>query len=766
MKIIVFLLFVYCTGTLQAQYRYSVDLNNVKDDKLSISLTTPVVKSKEILFRFPKILPGTYMISDFGRFIQNFKALDNAGRSLPVARIDSNSWKISNANRLHRITYDIEDTWDTEKPNEIYSMAGTNIETNKNFVLNTPGFFGYLEGMRNTSFIISITKPAGFYGSTALVPLETSSTNDVFSVKNIDELYDSPIMYNIPDTTTINVNGSQVLISVYSPTKKLQSSFIAQNLNQLLQATAKYLGGRIPVKKYAFIFYFNGEQKPFKVPGAWEHNYSSFYSLPEIPQQQFISQIVDIAGHEFFHIITPLNVGSKEVKVFNFNEPVLSQHLWLYEGSTEYVSDHVQVKYGLNTVPEFLAKLSGKIQNSKKLYNDSLAFTQLSKHSASKHKDQYGNVYEKGALIAACLDLYLLHLSDGTYDLNKLKQELSILYGKEKYFNDNELFDVITKLTFPEIRQFFSKYVEGNTPLPYEEFLSYAGFNYVPQKSTSELTMGSIVPAGNQQGNIYIHGSSKMNDFGKKMGYKLEDELVSINKVPISAKNFTDVLTNIKNTLAEGDVLTVVVLRKNEKGEKETITLSAPAEKITTVKNHVIEFMPQLSAKQGMVRNAWLTYGERFVSPPAKYTDVNDIPSIVLSMYTVISGPAGKRDWEKFRSLFNPQAKMAAMASLPNGSGYYATMTPEDYIKNNGAFFEKTGFFEESLGQKVYQYGNLATVLSPYQFRLSRDGKIEKRGVNYIQLAKENGRWWITNLSWQEETPENPIPAELLNRKN
>ena len=342
----------------------------------------------------------------------------------------------------------------------------------------------------------------------------------MFELEDLDHLYDSPIMFSIPDTTTVQLGRTEVLIAVYSPKKSVQSKFIAQLMANILQATTKYLGGKLPVDKYAFIFYFNGEQRPFTTPGALEHNYSSFYSLPEAPQQMLAPVIMDIAAHEFFHVVTPLTISSREVKEFNFAEAKMSKHLWLYEGTTEYASDHVQVKYGLNTVNQFLDKLSGKIKNSKDSYDDKIPFTELSKQSAGKYQKQFPNVYEKGALIAACLDLYLLHLSAGTYDLVKLKHDLSVRFGKRAAFKDDELFDVITEMTYPEVRDFFRKYVESNEPIPFEYFFGLAGIRYSPVYTRSDYTLGSVSIGITEDGKVNVADISKLDEFGKKIGYK------------------------------------------------------------------------------------------------------------------------------------------------------------------------------------------------------------------------------------------------------
>ncbi len=653
---------------LQAQtsYNYSLNLTEVKDDKLNVTLVTPKVSTSEITFYMPKIVPGTYRNSDFGKFVSNLKAYDGKGKALQVKQTSENSWQIKKANTLAKIMYDVEDTWDSKIKHEVYSMAGTNFEPNKNFVLNTCGIFGYLEGKKNIPFQLNITKPEGFYGSTGLIPLRSSNTVDVYQTQNADHLYDSPIMFCIPDTTSIKVGNASVLISVYSPNKLATSAVIAKHLETLLQATNSHLGGKLPVDKYAFIYYFNGEQAPFATSGAWEHSYSSFYSLKEEPQETAIAQWVDVSSHEFFHIVTPLTISSKEVKQFDFNNPVMSRHLWLYEGSTEYDSHLVQVRAGMNTPKEFLQKLAQKISYSRNYFKDNLPFTELSQESAGKWQDQYGNVYLKGALISACLDVYLLKLSGGQYSLNNLKHDLGIKYGKDKYFNDNQLFDTIASITFPEVRQFFADYVEGDKAIPYEVFFGYAGLKILP-------------PAA------------------------------------------------------------------DDKTKSVSIILDANA-----------------NAEQISIRNAWLNtnHPNPAINTAAK-DDVSSIDQLLNTLYEVISGPAGERDWKRFESLFYPGAQMGAIRQ--NGqSGKLNKFNPADYVASNKDAFKQYAFIEKELSRTVNDFGNIAQVFSTYEYTLATKQPSSKRGINSLQLIKEGERWWILSLIWNEENKDIVIPSKYL----
>lgn len=476
------LLHIFSDLLLAQGYRYAVDLKNIQEDKLSVTLLTPTLTEKKAVFALPKIIPGTYSISDYGKFVSDLAAYDKKGKKLPVKQLNVNQWEIKKAKRLNKITYVVEDIFDTTIPHEIYPMAATNIEE-QNIVIHSPGIFGYLEGENKLPFELTFEKPVNFHASSSSVPVASSADEDVFKMEHLDELYDTPIMYGIADTASIQVGNCEVLVSVYSPNQLMRASEIAEWLADLLKGARKYLGGKLPADRYAFLYYFKDPtvEQSFQpgLGGALEHTTSSFYYLPELPAEKLKDLVVDVSSHEFFHIITPLNIASKEVKEFNYDEAVLSKHLWLYEGTTEYTAHHVQVKNGLNTVQQFLGKLSDKIVDSKESYDDSLSFTQLSAYAASTHADQYGNVYQKGALIAACLDIYLLHLSEGGYGLKNLTHDLGIRFGKERYFNDDELFDEIEKLTYPEIKKFLIKHVQEGEPIPYEQYFGLAGIKYL-----------------------------------------------------------------------------------------------------------------------------------------------------------------------------------------------------------------------------------------------------------------------------------------------
>lgn len=146
-------------------------------------------------------------------------------------------------------------------------------------------------------------------------------------------------------------------------------------------------------------------------------------------------------------------------------------------------------------------------------------------------------------------------------------------------------------------------------------------------------------------------------------------------------------------------------------------------------------------------------------------SDVGSISGIVQAVYEVISGDAGqKRDWDRFRSLFHPQARMIPTGRNPNTGAFGAkAITPEDYVKGTGPYLEKEGFHEIEIGRTEQVYGNIAHVFSAYEGRHKLSDKEPfLRGINSFQLLNDGKRWWVLSIFWQQETPDNPIPKEYL----
>ena len=146
--------------------------------------------------------------------------------------------------------------------------------------------------------------------------------------------------------------------------------------------------------------------------------------------------------------------------------------------------------------------------------------------------------------------------------------------------------------------------------------------------------------------------------------------------------------------------------------------------------------------------------------------DVSSIDSIIAALYAVISGRAGeKRDWDRFRGLFAPGARLIPTGRRPDGTQGMRTLTPEDYATTIGPNLERRGFFEREIGRRTEQFGGIAHVFSTYDSKaLPTDTVPFARGINSIQLMNDGKRWWVVTIFWDSERKDNPLPSKYLGR--
>ncbi len=150
--------------------------------------------------------------------------------------------------------------------------------------------------------------------------------------------------------------------------------------------------------------------------------------------------------------------------------------------------------------------------------------------------------------------------------------------------------------------------------------------------------------------------------------------------------------------------------------------------------------------------------------PAPKAGDVNSIAAIMHAAYAAISGPAGARDWGRFRSLFLPQARFTEVGKNPDGSTFIISWSEEEFIRDAGAVFAKEPFYENAIVNLPQSYGGMTQVFSSYESKRTPDGKAFERGINSFQLLHDGKRWWILSIFWDSERPDNPLPAKMAGK--
>ena len=160
---------------------------------------------------------------------------------------------------------------------------------------------------------------------------------------------------------------------------------------------------------------------------------------------------------------------------------------------------------------------------------------------------------------------------------------------------------------------------------------------------------------------------------------------------------------------------------------------------------------PQTSAEQSV--NA---------ASQARPGDVDTLEHILAALYDAISGRPGPRDWNRVRSLFAPGARLIPTFRDPNGKVGVRNLSVDEYMQRSQPFFDKEGFFETPVANRIEQWDRIAHVWSTYESRHAKGEKPFARGINSFQLLNDGQRWWVVTIYWEGEEPAHPLPDKYL----
>lgn len=458
---------------------YEVDLNDRADDLFKVTLAVEGLGPANAVYQFAATAPGTYQVMNIGRFVRSFEARDARGALVPTEQLSVNQWRLSAPARVRTIRYTIAETWDTRvERNPVYLMCGTSIESD-HVLINPHAVIGYPTGLQAAPIRLRLRYPQEWKVGTAL----DRDRDGAYRAENFDHLVDSPILLGRLSDARHLVTGVPVEIYVYSKADKIQAAQLLGAMDDMLEAAGRFLG-RLPVDRYTFLYHFEDRNA-----GAWEHSLSSEYVFDEGEFTDSLARyLTDIAAHEFFHIVTPLNIHSEIIEHFNFVRPVPSQHLWLYEGTTEWAAHVMQLRAGLRSPEDYLAKVLQKMRIDRAVFDSSYSLRELALTSYSDSgQKQYGNIYMRGALTAGLLDIRLLELSGGRQGLQDLILELARRFGKQRAFPESTFVDTLAALTHADVRDFFARYVWESEKLPIKAYYAKLGIRLVEDEEGRPL---------------------------------------------------------------------------------------------------------------------------------------------------------------------------------------------------------------------------------------------------------------------------------------
>lgn len=571
------------TSFYYAQQKFYVDLNDRTSHIFNVTLVPEKLTDENKIYQFASTAPGTYQTMDIGRFVRTFKALDASGNEIETKHLSTNQWEISAPSKTAKIVYTIADTWNNPvKEDIVYPMCGTTIGED-NVLINGQCVFGYFHGMQKTPIEIKLDYPTDWTVGTAL----KLDQNGFYDAPDYDYIVDSPILLGKLTKATTKVENTTVDVYSYSKSGDVTSEKVLQLVEDILSATSQFTQG-LPVDNYTFLFRFSSFSA-----GAWEHNYCSEYVMKDGPLDDYMAnELKSTVAHEFYHIVTPLNIHSELISNFNFEKPTMSQHLWLYEGVTEWAARILQLRDYLMSLDDYLADLREKISTSD-FFNPKVSLVDLALHS-TEMQDQYLNIYKKGAVVATLLDIRILELSHGKKGLREVINQLYKDYGAHKAFSEKDFFDEFVKRTYPEIADFINRYIKGTDPLPIKEYFAKLGIEYTENAGVDSSKASLGVGIGVKNGKLFINRIDNQTESGLHEG----DYLSKLNGEEITLQNAQEKFSFIR-TLKVGDSFTVRVDRNGEEKDVKVTMQPRPVK-------HLFKVLENPTDEQLALRSAWM----------------------------------------------------------------------------------------------------------------------------------------------------------------
>jgi len=252
---------------------------------------------------------------------------------------------------------------------------------------------------------------------------------------------------------------------------------------------------------------------------------------------------------------------------------------------------------------EFYERIMGKINNAK-AYDDAMSFTNMSSNIlVEPYKENYANVYEKGALINMALDILLREKSNGEKGVLWLMKELSKKYGNSTPFQDEKLIDEIVTMTYPEVRSFFDTHVIGDTPIDYSEYLAKVGLTTkTSEKQTGYFLDGEVPFIDVDQSNdnaVFIRKGIELSTFYKDLGIQGGDILKSINGTSINLEAIRPIIGQSFGWTPETEIKMVV------ERDGEEIAIEGKVGSPTLMVEEIIP-VEGLTDRQTKLQEAWM----------------------------------------------------------------------------------------------------------------------------------------------------------------
>jgi predicted metalloprotease with PDZ domain len=541
----------------------------------------------------PVWTPGSYMIREFERHVQDFAA-EADGRPLEWTKTNKNTWSVkTNGARQWRATYRVYCNELTVRTNDLNSDHA---------FWNNAALLMYPDGGISKSSTLRIVPANDWKIATGLPAVEGQP--NTFRAENFDILYDSPVevsnfkqidfaVRGVPHRIVIDGEGN------YDPAR------MKRDVQKIVEAEVAMFGA-IPYHDYTFILHLRAG-----FGGGIEHlNSTSLgFSRNRFGTEEGWRSFYGLVAHEFFHLWNVKRIRPDALGPFDYTKENYTRSLWVAEGVTSYYGDLMVRRAGLTTDGQYLAGLAHDIQD----YQNTPGRLQMSAEEASfnawikEYRPDENSVnsqisyYDKGEVLGLLLDLQIRRQSKNAKSLDDVMRYLyHEFYEKNRNYTPADFQKACELMAGTSLNDFFSRYVRGRDELPYDEFLSAAGIRLEPPDKVSNSgdghkLIGYLGADVEDSGDFINVRDVRAGTPAYDQGLNAKDKIVALNGTHLNKEAFEAAIEAML-----GETVRITVLRNDNLRTLE-IKLGVKSD----LPYRIVQ-LPSMNDEQKRIYQSWL----------------------------------------------------------------------------------------------------------------------------------------------------------------
>jgi predicted metalloprotease with PDZ domain len=520
---LIFIAFMSSSVLAQNKIAYEVSFTEPQAHYAEVLMNISGVKAAHIDLKMPVWTPGSYLIREFSKNVEGFKAFGSGGKELPFEKINKNTWRISTANSgMIKVSY------------RVYSFeisVRTSFVDESHAFLSPTGIFMYPDGQLNAASEITINPHKSWSKISTGLEKVTSKPNTYYA-QDYDVLFDSPFEVGNQDIFEFDAEGVRHEVAMYGG-GNYDKEILKRDIAKIVTEQTRTFGIN-PNKRYVFIVHnFNSgggglEHLNSTVLGASRNSYNTEAGL---------LRFLALVSHEYFHIWNVKRLRPIALGPFNYDQENYTRNLWIAEGFTAYYQDIYTKRAGLQSPDRYLMNLATSISsvenqpgNRVETVSDASFDAWIKQYRPNENSaNSTISYYSKGSLIALIMDLETIHSTQAKAGLDEVMKAMYDEYytKKGRGYTDAEFKTMLEKVSGKSFDDVYKDYVNGVKTIDYNKYFGYAGFTLIDDAAKgNDAYLGAVTAL--KDGKIIVTNVSRQSP-AWIAGLNVNDEILSID---------------------------------------------------------------------------------------------------------------------------------------------------------------------------------------------------------------------------------------------